>query len=72
MSIDRDWNDWLYVERILPALERSKATVIIALKRNAYKAGNRVRQFLGKLLTTLLCKGRGTPAAGCKDPQKVA
>ncbi len=71
LSIDRDWNDWLYVERVLPALERSKATVIIALKRNADKAGNRVRQFLGKLLTVLLCKSRGA-AARCKDPQKVA
>ena len=47
MSIDRDRNDWLYVERVLPAFERSKATVIIALKRNADKAGDRVRQFLG-------------------------
>ena len=72
MGIDRDSNDWLYVERVLPALERPKATVIIALKRNADKTGDWVCQFLGKLLTALLCKGRGTLAAGCKDPQKLA
>ena len=45
--IERDWNDWLYVERILRTMERPKATVIIALKRNADKAGDRVRQVLG-------------------------
>ena len=70
LSIDGDWNDWLYVERILLALKGSKATVIIALKRNADKAGDRVCQFLGKLLTALLCKSqRG--ATGRKNPEDV-
>ena len=71
VRIERDWNDWLYVERILRTIERPEATVIIALKRNANKAGDRVCQFLGKLLTALLCKSRRA-ATGCKNPERMA